>query len=92
MPAQSFGQPDMQNYRYHGPIRNLKVASTTNAGVLECFYIFAPAQGLVAQWIEQQPSKLRAIGSNPIGVTKKQKPVNHLITGFCFFSSGFLQG
>ena len=85
MPAENFGQPDMQNYRYHGPIRNLKVASTTNAGVLECFYIFAPAQGLVAQWIEQQPSKLRAIGSNPIGVTSKQKPVNHLITGFCFF-------
>lgn len=25
--------------------------------------------GLVAQWIEQQPSKLRVIGSNPIGVT-----------------------
>ncbi len=25
--------------------------------------------GLVAQWIEQQPSKLRVIGSNPIEVT-----------------------
>ena len=77
----------MKNYRCLGPIRNLKVAGITNAGVFECFYIFAPAQGLVAQWIEQQPSKLRAIGSNPIGVTSKQKPVNHLITGFCFFSA-----
>lgn len=33
------------------------------------FYIFAAVFGLVAQWIEQQPSKLRVIGSNPIGVT-----------------------
>jgi hypothetical protein len=35
----------------------------------KCFYIFAAGSGLVAQWIEQQPSKLRVIGSNPIGVT-----------------------
>jgi hypothetical protein len=36
---------------------------------MEILIIFAAASGLVAQWIEQQPSKLRVIGSNPIGVT-----------------------
>ena len=60
----------------------MKLVRTTIAGDFECFYIFAPAQGLVAQWIEQQPSKLRVIGSNPIGVTTKTKPVDQLITGF----------
>ncbi len=30
---------------------------------------FAAKNGLVAQWIEQQPSKLRVVGSNPTGVT-----------------------
>ena len=90
MPAQGIRQPKMKNYRCLGPIGNLKVAGTTNAGVLNCFYIFAPAQGPVAQWIEQQPSKLRAIGSNPIGVTTKTQPVNQQITGFVIFSkSGF---
>ena len=27
--------------------------------------------GSLAQWIEQQPSKLSVLGSNPRGVTKK---------------------
>ncbi len=30
---------------------------------------FAEQYGLVAQWIEQQPSKLRVEGSSPSGVT-----------------------
>ena len=60
------------------PMRNMKLVRTTIAGDFECFYIFAPAQGLVAQWIEQQPSKLRVIGSNPIGVTQLKH--NHLLT------------
>ena len=29
-----------------------------------------PENGLVAQWIEQQPSKLWVAGSNPAGITK----------------------
>jgi hypothetical protein len=29
-----------------------------------------PQNGLVAQWIEQQPSKLWVEGSNPSGITK----------------------
>ncbi len=33
------------------------------------FSYLCTVTGLVAQWIEQQPSKLRVIGSNPIGVT-----------------------
>jgi hypothetical protein len=28
--------------------------------------------GLVAQWIEQQPSKLRVEGSNPSGITLQE--------------------
>lgn len=63
------GNGKLQRHVSKVPVRNLKPGGTTNAGVFECFYIFAPAQGLVAQWIEQQPSKLRVIGSNPIGVT-----------------------
>ncbi len=33
------------------------------------FVNLQPLNGLVAQWIEQQPSKLRVVGSNPTGVT-----------------------
>ena len=42
------------------------------------FVNLQPLNGLVAQWIEQQPSKLRVVGSNPTGVTYKliYKPVN----------------
>ena len=34
---------------------------------------FAAKNGLVAQWIEQQPSKLRVEGSSPSGVTGVHK-------------------
>ena len=80
------GNGKLQRLVSEVPVRNLKPGGTTNAGVFECFYIFAPAQGLVAQWIEQQPSKLRVIGSNPIGVTTKTQPVNQKITGCVFFT------
>jgi hypothetical protein len=53
-----------------------------NQSEYKCFHIFAAVLGLVAQWIEQQPSKLRAIGSNPIGVTSIILCQNPLPGGF----------
>lgn len=56
------------------PRKKVKQKAAENIQATEIQNVFIslqPFSGLVAQWIEQQPSKLRVIGSNPIGVTLK---------------------
>ena len=58
-------------------------ASNCRTRIRNVFISLHPFSGLVAQWIEQQPSKLRVIGSNPIGVTTTTKTfVNFILQTF----------
>ena len=41
--------------------------------------IYVKQQGPVAQWIEQQPSKLRVKGSSPFWITHKIRDVVQLV-------------
>ena len=58
-----------QNTGVHAKVTFNKLSPDGIGQIRNVFISLQPLTGLVAQWIEQQPSKLRVIGSNPIGVT-----------------------